>query len=259
MTGKKLRNLLFHALLPAVLAAMMAPGLAFAAEECPVSIPVKVEVTGNRIPEGQAYRLVLEGITQGAPMPASTELTITGAGEAAFGEIVYQVPGDYQYRIYQNSEAAEYFEYDSRIYTVTVRIVRDEEDRLSSQIWAQNADSSEEKSESITFANRYTRSSGGGGGGGGGGGSGSGGGGTSGGGPGVSGDGLTEIGEETTPLAAGFPGISDLVPETILDAMVPLAMLPQTGDTTSLGLWVLMLALSGCGLAGLLAMKRRIF
>lgn len=263
MTCRKMKSLLFHALVPAVLAVMLVPAPAFAAEECPVTIPVKVEVeaTGNRTPEARPYQLVLEGITEGAPMPAETRLIIQGAGESAFGEILYRVPGDYQYRIYQNSEAAEYYEYDSRVYTVTVRIVRDEENNLSAQIWAEGSDSEEEKAGSITFANRYTRSgsSGGGGGGGGGGGT-SGGGGSGSGGPGVAGDGLTEIGDETTPLAAGFPGaISEMIPETILDAMVPLAMLPQTGDTTSLGLWILLMVFSGCVLTGLLAMKRRIW
>ena len=59
-------------------------------------------------------------------------------------------------------------------------------------------------------------------------------------------------------MADGFPGISDIIPETILDAMVPLAMLPQTGDTTSLGLWILLMALSGCGLTGLVAVRKRL-
>lgn len=258
MTCKKIRNLLCHALVPAVLAVLMVPAIAYAEEPCRVSIPVEVTVTGNRIPQDQQYRLELKGETPQTPMPESSELTMTGAGKAAFGEIAYHAPGDYHYEIRQNSEATDYFVYDQSVYRITVRIIRNEEGQLTSLILAYNETAGEaQKVDGLTFANQYTRGGGGGGGGGGGSGSGSGGGGgTSGGGPGVSGDGLTEIGEETTPLAAGFPGISELVPETILDAMVPLAMLPQTGDSTSLGLWILLLVISGCGLTGLMAMRK---
>lgn len=254
MTCKKIRNLLFHALVPAVLAVLMVPAIAYAEEPCRVSIPVEVTVTGNRIPQDQQYKLELKGETPQTPMPELSELTMTGAGMAAFGDIVYDVPGDYHYEIRQNSEAADYFVYDQSVYRITVRIIRNAEGQLTSLILAYNEAAGEtQKVDDLTFANQYTRS---GGGGGGGGGSGSGGGGTSGGGPGVAGDGLTEIGEDVTPLAAGFPGISEMIPETILDAVVPLAMLPQTGDTTSLGLWILLLMISGCGLAGLMVMRK---
>lgn len=260
MTCKKMKNLLFHALVPAVLAVMMVPTPAYADELCTVSIPVTVEVTGTRVPEDQQYKLRLEGVTPQAPMPETTELTMTGAGQVSFGPIVYEVPGDYQYEIRQDSEAAEYFVYDESVYRLTVRVLRNEEEQLSSLILAYNEAAGEsQKVDGLTFTNQYTRTSGGGsGGGGGGGGGGTGGGGSGSGGPGVEGDGLTEIGDETTPLAAGFPGaISEMIPETILDAMVPLAVLPQTGDTTSLGLWILLMILSGCGLTGLLAMRKR--
>ncbi len=258
MTCKKLRNLLFHALVPAVLAVLVVPAMAYAAEPCSVSIPVQIEVSGTRVPEDQQYRLQLEGVTSQAPMPEVTELTMTGAGQVSFGPIVYEAPGDYQYEVRQNSEAAQYFVFDESVYRITVRVLRDENDQLSSLILAYNeAVGESQKVDGLTFTNQYTRPSGDGGGGGGGGGGTSGGGGSTGG-PGVEGDGLTEIGDETTPLADGFPGISDIIPETILDAMVPLAMLPQTGDTTSLGLWVLLMALSGCGLTGLVAVRKRL-
>ena len=50
MTCKKIRNLLCHALVPAVLAVLMVPAIAYAEEPCRVSIPVEVTVTGNQIP-----------------------------------------------------------------------------------------------------------------------------------------------------------------------------------------------------------------
>lgn len=261
MTCKKIGRLLFHALVPAVLAAFMVPVAVYGEEPCRVNIPVTVQVTGTGVPEGQSYKVKLEGITPQAPMPENSEITLTGAGEVSFGGIEYNTPGDYQYEIRQSSEAAEYFVYDESVYQITVRVVWDESGRLTSMILAHNeAAGAAEKVEGLTFTNQYTRIPGGGtpSGGGGGGGPRGDGGSSSNGGPGVVGDGLTQIGDETTPLA-DFPGmISEMIPETILDSVVPLAMLPQTGDTTSLGLWILLMAVSGCGLMGLLAVRRRI-
>lgn len=51
-------------------------------------------------------------------------------------------------------------------------------------------------------------------------------------------------------------GIRELIPETILDAVVPLAVLPQTGDVAHPGLWLLQMILSACGLIGLAALRK---
>ena len=46
---QKLRNLVFHTLVPAVLAALLLPIMAFAqVSSCSVSIPVEIKVTGSR-------------------------------------------------------------------------------------------------------------------------------------------------------------------------------------------------------------------
>lgn len=168
--------------------------------------------------------------------------------------MVYTETGDYQYQIYQNSEPRDRFTYDERIYRVTVRITNGENGELEAQVWASDEDAGDEKTDSIVFTNNYRRPGGGGGG-------------DSGGdpdpdpnpnpgtdpnpGPGTEvprGDGLTEIGDNETPLG-GFT----LIPEE----GVPLAGLPKTGDTTMLSFWILLAVLSGSGLAALAFIRKR--
>lgn len=253
---QKLRKLVFHTLVPAVLAALLLPIMAFAqVNSCSVSIPVEVKVTGSRIPADIPYRFEMKAITPEAPMPQSEELVVINGGKSEFGPMVYTETGDYQYQIYQNSEPRDRFTYDERIYRVTVRITNGENGELEAQVWASDEDAGDEKTDSIVFTNNYRRPGGGGGGG------------DSGGdpdpdpnpnpgtdpnlGPGTEvprGDGLTEIGDNETPLG-GFT----LIPEE----GVPLAGLPKTGDTTMLSFWILLAVLSGSGLAALAFIRKR--
>lgn len=254
---QKLRNLVFHTLVPAVLAALLLPIMAFAkVSSCSVSIPVEIKVTGSRIPADVPYRLVLKAVTPEAPMPQSEELVVINEGKSEFGPMVYTQTGDYQYQVYQNSEPRDRFTYDKRIYRVTVRITNGENGELEAQVWASDEAAGDEKTDSIVFTNNYRRPGGGGG--------------DSGGGsdsdpdpnpgtnpnpgPGGSGtevprgDGLTVIGDNETPLG-GFT----LIPEE----GVPLGGLPKTGDTTMLSFWILLAVLSGSGLAALAFIRKR--
>lgn len=238
---QKLRKLVFHTLVPAVLAALLLPIMAFAqVQSCSVSIPVEVKVTGSRIPADIPYRLLMKAITPEAPMPQSEELFLVNGGQSEFEPMVYTQTGDYQYEIYQNSEPRDRFTYDERIYRVTVRITNGENGELESQVWATDEASEEEKTESIVFTNNYKRPGGGGGGSD-----------PDPGGPGTEvpkGDGLTEIGDNETPLG-GLTLISE--------EGVPLGGLPKTGDTTILSFWILLAVLSGSGLVGLAFIRRR--
>ena len=228
---QKIRKLLFHTLIPAVLAVMLLPMTAFADNySCTVSIPVEVQVSGSSIPSDVTYKVVMEAVTPNAPMPEAAELTVKKDAKVQFGPITYTVPNDYQYRIYQNSEKKDRFTYDAASYTVTVRVVNGENGTLKAEVWALESDSATEKTSGISFKNSYTKpednSSSGGGSHGGGGGGGS-----------KGGDGLSTITDTTPPLA-------EILPEDL-----PLAVLPKTGDTTNLALWMILMAISACGLA----------
>ena len=142
-------------LLTPILAVLFFPGRVPAAERsCAVSIPVEIRVTGNGAPADEEYRIRIGG--ENVPMPGETEITLKGGGKAQFGPITYSTPGDYRYRISQTAGNAENFTYDTSVYTVTVRVVNNEEDGLSAEIWAVK-DGSEDKSTEIVFSNSYKK------------------------------------------------------------------------------------------------------
>lgn len=74
----------------------------------------------------------------------------------------------------------------------------------------------------------------------------------------VSGSGITEIGEETTPLSGLIPDkIAAFIPETVQDLLVPLVSFPKTGDAAQITLWAFLAAASLCVLAGLVIIKKK--
>lgn len=234
---QKIKNLLFHTLIPAVLAVMLLPMTAFAGgSSCSVTIPVEVQVSGSNVPSDVSYKLVMEALTPGAPMPAATEVTVKKDEATAFGPMEFTVPEDYQYKVSQQYEAKDNFTFDDKVYTVTVRILNGENGALVSEVWATPGSDGEKKSANIVFGNSYEEPQ-----------KPLGGGGSTGGGGGGKkrGDGLTTITDGETPLTS-------LLPEEI-----PLAGLPKTGDATNLALWMLLMAVSGCGLGLSLFFRKR--
>lgn len=207
----KIKKMLFHTLVPAVLAVLMIPTVSFAAvPTCTVSIPVevKVEVKRGSVPAEIQYKLELEAVTPGAPMPEVTELTINKDGEkTSFGPITYTIPEDYKYMIRQKFEETNYFTFDAAEYTVTVRVLNDDNGGVYAVFWVGDAQTTDKPTE-IAFTNTYYKP---------GGGSGS---------DGPSGGG-------GTPTTSGGPGTTTITDAeaptaTILPFDVPLA-LPQTG------------------------------
>ena len=251
--GKRLAAVLASA----VLGAMMMPSAAFAQDPVSVSIPVEIKVSGSSIPADTEYKLVIEGLDN-APMPESTVITIKDAGTASFGPILYTVPDDYQYRIYQDSEKKDNFTYDSGIYTVTVQVVNGEDGKLAANIVA-GKEGVSEKAEGMIFNNAYTAPGGTGGNTGGGGGSSSGGGG--GGRTDLTTDDTITITDSGTPTAQIGDGDVPLSPgdviDQIVDTIVPLAVLPKTGDGSISYAALLAILLVSGGLAGGMYWKRK--
>ena len=258
---KRIRKLLVSVLVPAMLGAMSIPAgavPAFGAETEPLSvtIPVEISVSGSNIPADKEYTLVIEGLDN-APMPESSTLTIKNGGSASFGPIRYTVPEDYHYRIRQTTEAQENFTYDTAVYNVTVQVVNAENGKLSATVVG-GREGSTEKSQSLVFNNSYTAPGGGNENGGGGGGSNGGGGGGR---TDLTTDDTVTITDSGTPTAQIGEGEVPLSPgdviDQIVDTLVPLAVLPKTGDgSLSCGVLLAVLIVSG-GLAGGLYWKRK--
>ena len=126
-------------LLPLLIAVLLFPTQALAVYSCTVQLPVEVKTItkteDTEIPTGEVYTVVLTA-EDDAPLPEETRLTVTDNGTVEFGPITYTKPGDY-------------------VYTVTVRVVNDDEGGLTAEIWAIRDDETE-KMENVVFTNVYT-------------------------------------------------------------------------------------------------------
>ena len=142
-------------ILPLLFLFLMMPGQVKAAQSsCEVTIPVQIEVSGDKIPDGETYQVTMEAVTKDAPMPAQNVQERKNAGTISFGPMTYTVPGDYQYKISQTAGKTDRFTYDTSTYVVTVRVVNGEDGTLKSELWAVK-EGSDTKSGTITFGNHY--------------------------------------------------------------------------------------------------------
>ena len=131
--------------------------------------PVRKVITdqyGNSITSDEKFEFVMTPSAD-APMPegtaAGTPKTVTaGAGAIEFGEINYTtVGGPYVYTFTEKAGSNARWTYDDSVYTMTVNVIRNAEDKLEAQktITKNGAEVS-----IVEFKNSYRKSSGGGGG-----------------------------------------------------------------------------------------------
>ena len=119
-----------------------------------MTIPATVQVSGDRIPSGEVYEVVMEAITKDAPVAENMTQKVLNSGTVSFGQIHYTVPGDYQYKIYQKSGSTDRFTYDKAVYTVTVRVQNDAEGGLTAELWAVK-EGTTMKNDAVQFQNHY--------------------------------------------------------------------------------------------------------
>lgn len=130
--------------------------------------PVRKVITdqyGNSITSDEKFEFVMTPSAD-APMPegtaAGTPKTVTaGAGEIEFGEISYTtVGGPYVYTFTEKAGSNARWTYDDSVYTMTVNVIRNAEDKLEAQktITKNGAEVS-----IVEFKNSYRKSSSGGG------------------------------------------------------------------------------------------------
>ena len=93
-------------------------------------------------------------MTKNAPLPIETVKTRTGAGTITFGPVTYGEVGTYQYRISQDTDSAERFNYDRTAYLVDVQVIRRGDGTLTAEVVAKR-EGKQEKSDAIRFDNRY--------------------------------------------------------------------------------------------------------
>lgn len=155
MRMQMMRKLRCLAWFPCLLAFLLLPGSVHAKEyACDVTIPATVQVSGDRIPSGEVYEVVMEAITKDAPVAENMTQKVLNSGTVSFGQIHYTVPGDYQYKIYQKSGSTDRFTYDKTVYTVTVRVQNDAEGGLTAELWAVK-EGTAMKNDAVQFQNHY--------------------------------------------------------------------------------------------------------
>lgn len=155
MRMQMMRKLRCLAWFPCLLAFLLLPGSVHAKEyACDVTIPATVQVSGDRIPSGEVYEVVMEAITKDAPVAENMTQKVLNSGTVSFGQIHYSVPGDYQYKIYQKSGSTDRFTYDKTVYTVTVRVQNDAEGGLTAELWAVK-EGTTMKNDAVQFQNHY--------------------------------------------------------------------------------------------------------
>jgi len=91
--------------------------------------PIKVLVTvaGKRPPKNSLFTLVMEGLTDSAPMPfgsVGNKKTISTAADKVveFGNIVFHTPGIYAYNVYVYDNGKSGFSYDKSVYTFSYEV-----------------------------------------------------------------------------------------------------------------------------------------
>lgn len=233
-----------------LMAAMLIfPMTAFAAESAasPTIEPtVKIELSGRVPSKAEEFTVILEGKTADCPMPNGGEgniykMTFEGGGEQKIAPITYERVGIYQYIVYMEGGNISTGTYSKTVYNLDVYVMNREDGNGLEAVAHAYTDNPSEKKE-LNFENSYS-----GGGGSDGGGSGGGGGGKD---KPTEGDGLTTIEDGNTPLG-------NIITEIIPDDMIPLSVLPKTGDTTNMALWLIMMAVSGSGLILLIVFGKR--
>lgn len=131
--------------------------------------PVRKVITdqyGNSITSDEKFEFVMTPSAD-APMPAGTAAgtpkTVTaGAGGIEFGEISYTtVGGPYVYTFTEKAGTNARWTYDDSVYTMTVNVIRNAEDKLEAQ---KTITKNGTEVSTIEFKNSYRKSSGGGGG-----------------------------------------------------------------------------------------------
>lgn len=114
-------------------------------------------VTGD-VPEGRdaQFRFALTARAdnpEGAVLPADTEVTIEGSGEADFGKIVFEQAGTYRFDITEINDKLTGYQYDGSVWTLTV-VVKDTENILGveSAVYTRQ---DEATSDVAAFENHY--------------------------------------------------------------------------------------------------------
>lgn len=96
---------------------------------CSLTIPFSVRDSKGWIPKGTVFTVKLIPLNN-APLPEKTYYEINVEGEYAFGEIVFDEPGDYEYTISELAYDDEKIIFDQTVYRVNAVIIYNDDGYL---------------------------------------------------------------------------------------------------------------------------------
>ena len=90
--------------------------------------PVKKTISGDTPSKDATFTFTMTAADASYPMPSGSKdgsktLTIKGAGEAEFGDIIFEKAGTYTYKVTEVNAAEEGYTYSTEVYTVTYTVV----------------------------------------------------------------------------------------------------------------------------------------
>ena len=115
-------------------------------------IPVSLERAG--IANENDYEIVIESLTEGAPMPETDTITFL-RGTRIF-EISIEEPGTYEYKIFERAGSNNKIVYDSTEYTITLFVTQDDNGVLDYKVILSNG--SLFKPSAVAFVNKASSS-----------------------------------------------------------------------------------------------------
>lgn len=142
--------------------------VAMAEEPVTVKVPVKLIMSGSAPEETYRIKIEREAVNPSAPLASPSEIQVSGSGArdyaVEFNEMVFTNPGEYKYTISQVPGNQEHFTYDSKGYTLVVKVYRLTVDKdgnpvnpyLYAVYWT-GREGSTKKNGEIAFNNSYQR------------------------------------------------------------------------------------------------------
>lgn len=120
--------------------------------------PVEKLVVGAGAPSDAKFSFQMKAITVAAPMPEGSvnglmTRTIMGAGSFEFGEMEFEEIGTYVYELRELPTDAKNFTFDPTLYTITVKITREDSQLVKEVIYTKN--NGTEALAKLVYTNTY--------------------------------------------------------------------------------------------------------
>ena len=117
----------------------------------PIGVSLEVTKSFNDWSKAESFTFILEPVTAGAPMPASTTAIATEVDPlASFGNITFESEGTYEYTITEVDDGIDGITYDKTEHEVVVTVTKGDDNTLTASVRYDGE-------ESLVITNTYTK------------------------------------------------------------------------------------------------------